>query len=593
MIKRIYFILFKPWPSFSFFLILIAIISSIVPYIQVITINNIVVFLQQRNGVNFNIIISLIIFSLSIFIDLMLKNRNFLTYICKIMEFKIRKRYYKEFIYCVSRNKYERIDDSVYLDNIKNIKDIFEKDMIIPLLNLQRTVVFTASLIVVYIQLGKASILIPLILIIGNYGNYICQKQLSNKEWKAELKNTESHRYLKYLQKLLVDKDKLPELRIYKLNDYLIRKWEKKSRHIVNNDYMLLKDYNKIKYFIFILQVLINMIVYYLLIHSYFNNQIVLGELMGLMILISQIDLEISPLFQRFTTFYIFFKKMSHLLLFIDESEQNNNKNKVELPNIEKSSIIFENVSFKYPNTDRYILKNVSFEIKPQEIISIVGENGSGKSTIVKLLLKLYIPTKGNIYIGEINIQDIPIDVWLRYISVNIQNYIKYEFEVRKNIYISDYKYKDDVNKIYGAAKLSGASEFIESLPQKYKTQLGVKEFEGVNLSGGQWQKIALSRAFFKNSPIIILDEPTSSLDPISEIKIYKKLLNFSKGKTAVLISHRLGTARYADKVIYIYNGKVRNVGKHDYLMEIDKCYKELYESQAKWYLPNKEMNNE
>jgi ABC-type multidrug transport system fused ATPase/permease subunit len=250
--------------------------------------------------------------------------------------------------------------------------------------------------------------------------------------------------------------------------------------------------------------------------------------------------------------------------------------------------IEFINVSFKYPNTDSDILHNLNLTISPQEKIALVGLNGAGKSTIVKLLLRFYDPTEGQILIDGKDIREYDLVNIRKIFGVVFQDFSSYAFTVRENIGMSDYENLNDENRIKYAAEMSSAYEFIKNWEKGFDTYL-TKQFEmdGHELSGGEWQKIALSRAFFKEASIMILDEPSSNLDPEAEYQVFEHFANLCKDKGAIFISHRLSTIVMTDRILVLENGKIIESGSHNELMKINGKYAYLFNLQAEKYRPN------
>lgn len=243
----------------------------------------------------------------------------------------------------------------------------------------------------------------------------------------------------------------------------------------------------------------------------------------------------------------------------------------------------FRNVSFKYPKTDNYILKNVSFKINDGEKISIVGKNGSGKTTIVKLLLRFYDIDEGEILLDGINIKNYDKEEYMKVFSCIFQDFNILSLSVAENISGSE---EYDENRIYDALEKSGAAEFVNKYEKGIETQLNKIIYEdGVALSGGENQKVAIARAIYKKSPMIILDEPTSALDPLAEYEIYNTLHNLIGERTAIYISHRLSSCRFSDKILVFDGGKLIEQGTHDELVKEDKLYRKMWSAQAKYYV--------
>ncbi len=256
----------------------------------------------------------------------------------------------------------------------------------------------------------------------------------------------------------------------------------------------------------------------------------------------------------------------------------------VKVPEKISEGFVFENVSFKYPESDEFVLKELSFYLKGGEKLALVGENGAGKTTLVKLLLRMYKPTSGRILLEGKDIWSFKPSEYQKLFGVIFQDFVKYYFVASENIGVGKVEEVDNRPKIEFAAEKSLAAEVIEQLPDKYDQQLGKRFTGGKDLSGGEWQKIALARAYMKNAEVIILDEPTAALDARAEFQAFQRFTDLTKGKTAVLISHRFSTVRMADRILVLKDGRLLEMGTHDELLESGNLYAELFQFQAKGY---------
>jgi ATP-binding cassette subfamily B protein len=256
-----------------------------------------------------------------------------------------------------------------------------------------------------------------------------------------------------------------------------------------------------------------------------------------------------------------------------------------QVPKTIKTGIEFKNVEFFYQNNIKNVLNCVNFSIKPGEIIALVGENGSGKSTVVKLLTRLYDPQGGGIFLDGQNIKNFKINDFREKISVVFQDHIRYQLSAKENIYLGDIDKKDDIERIKQAAKQTDIDKKLESFPLGYDTILGRWFKGGEELSTGQWQMVAISRAFFRDAEIVVLDEPSSALDPKTETAVFSKLRKLMEGRSALIISHRYSTVRMADKILVLDNGQIIEQGSHEELIKNNGKYSKLYKSQAKGYI--------
>lgn len=245
-------------------------------------------------------------------------------------------------------------------------------------------------------------------------------------------------------------------------------------------------------------------------------------------------------------------------------------------------TVRFEHVSFTYPDGDTPVLNDISFEIRDNEKIGIVGLNGSGKTTLIKLLLRIYKPSSGRITLNGIDIQEIPLRQYINLIGVVLQDYTIFAYSLKENI-VFDGPFNEE--KLLECIEKSGLAGKVESLPRGYDTSI-YRELDdsGVELSGGEAQKLALARALYKEPRLLILDEPTSNMDPLAEYEFFLKLSELAQGKPAVFISHRLSSTRFCDRILVLENGSITEEGTHDELLRKGGVYANLFQAQAKYY---------
>lgn len=244
----------------------------------------------------------------------------------------------------------------------------------------------------------------------------------------------------------------------------------------------------------------------------------------------------------------------------------------------------FRDVSFSYPGSEEKVLDGVSFSIEAGEKMAFVGQNGAGKTTLIKLMLRFYEPDSGQILLDGKDIHTYDKIQYQKLFGVIFQDFIRYEFNVKENIAIGDIEQLDNQPAIEEAARRSLADEVVSEMKNGYDQQLGRRFAKGKNLSGGQWQKIALARAYMKDARIMILDEPTSALDARAEYEAFQRFIGLTKGKTSIIISHRFSTVRMADRILVLRNGRVHEIGTHEDLMRNASLYSELFTLQARGY---------
>jgi ATP-binding cassette subfamily B protein len=243
----------------------------------------------------------------------------------------------------------------------------------------------------------------------------------------------------------------------------------------------------------------------------------------------------------------------------------------------------FEKVTFCYPGSRRRVLDALDFRLQPGERVALIGENGQGKTTLVKLITRLYDPSAGRILLDGVDLRDYSIEDLQSQIGVIFQDFMRYEMTARQNIAVGRVELTPD-GGVRLAARKSLADRFIEKLPKAYEQQLGRRFEGGVDLSGGEWQKIALARAYYRDAQLVILDEPTASLDARSEYEVFQRFAELTQGKIALLISHRFSTVRMADRIVVLENGKIAEQGSHQQLISLGGRYSVMFELQASGY---------
>ena len=276
---------------------------------------------------------------------------------------------------------------------------------------------------------------------------------------------------------------------------------------------------------------------------------------------------------------------LSNLYEFLDlEPKVKEPLHPVSVPQPMQKGILFENVSFKYPASNGKVLEDISLYIEQGEVVALVGENGSGKTTFVKLLCRLYDPNQGTITLDGIDLRHFETVALRHQISVIFQDYVKYHLTARENIWFGNIILPSEHKSIEAAAHYAGADELITGLPKGYETILGKWFEDGEELSIGEWQKIALARAFLRKAQIVVLDEPTSSLDAKTEYEVFKNFRQLLDGRSAILISHRFSTVRMADRIFVFDKGKIKEKGTHEQLMQLGGKYAYYFEKQAQYY---------
>ncbi len=254
------------------------------------------------------------------------------------------------------------------------------------------------------------------------------------------------------------------------------------------------------------------------------------------------------------------------------------------IPKPMQTGIVFNHVSFQYPTGTRKVLEDINMSIRPGEVVALVGENGSGKTTLIKLLCRLYDPTDGNITLDGMDLRQFQTTALRREITAIFQDYVQYHLTARENIWFGNTVLPPDHERVIAAARHSGADDVISALPHGYESILGKSFEDGEELSIGEWQKVALARAFLSDAQIIVLDEPTSSMDAKGEYSVFHNFRKLASGRIAILISHRFSTVRMADRIYVLKDGRIIEGGTHEELVSVGGTYARLFETQAQYY---------
>ena len=402
---------------------------------------------------------------------------------------------------------------------------------------------------------------------------------ISKNEYDILMNRTNYERKSWYISHLLIKDEYIKEVRLFGLSKYLIQQFiELRSRFFKENVDVLKRQYIFSEIYQ-LMNYVISFFIIFLAIYESTQGIILVGTAMTYINTSSKIENAIQNIVSNIFGIYKDSLYIDNIKKYFNYESNKFYGNKT-LKNI--TTIEFVNVSFKYPNREVYAIRNTSFKIKKGEILAIVGENGSGKTTIIKLLNGLYDEYEGNILINGIEIREIDKKSLRNCLATLFQDYNKYQFTIKENIGFGSIDNLDDIEKIKYSAKKGGADQFINCLPNNYTQQVGYWFEGGTQLSGGQWQKLGLSRLFMKNADCLILDEPTASLDPFSELEIFKQLYQNSNEKINIIITHRFINTVFANKIIVLKNGEIIEKGKHDELLKQDGFYKDMFDIQSR-----------
>ncbi|MBR3716216.1 MAG: ABC transporter ATP-binding protein [Clostridia bacterium] len=403
-------------------------------------------------------------------------------------------------------------------------------------------------------------------------------------------RNSKERRQLNYYSDLTINKTTVKEVRLFDLNDTFVDKYNDVFAKYYSGHKKLITAEGIWHIILSFLSTAINCLLFLFIANGVRIGTIAeIGQYSLYSGALNSISGGINTLISTSSTIYEGTLFIENMIIFMNEKKHIvalDEKNTEPVKRGSGHTIEFKNVSFAYPGTEAKVLKNVSFKLEPGDTAVLVGLNGAGKTTLIKLLTRLYDPTEGTIYFDGKDIRTYDPAELYKVFGIIFQDFGKYAFTAGENIAFGEIYREMEEKAIRHAASQSGADDFIEKLPDKYDTPLmRIFEQSGLDLSIGQWQKLSIARAFYRNSDILILDEPTASLDPMAEQEIYNQFDELSKDKTTVFVSHRLSSATTADKIIVLKYGEIIEMGRHDELMAAKGEYYTLFSTQAKRYL--------
>ncbi len=424
-----------------------------------------------------------------------------------------------------------------------------------------------------------------LILILALVPAFLGETHFNERAYSLSLSWTPERRELDYLRYIGASDFSAKELKVFGLSDFLANRF----KFLSDNYYTENKSLTQKRAFWGSLFSLIGTASYYvayvLIIIETITKVISLGDLTFLAGSFERLRFMLQQIMGRFSSIAQSALYLKDLFEFLElEPLIPVTETQRQVPNPIKEGFVFENVGFKYQNQERYAIKNLSFTLHKGEKLALVGENGAGKTTLVKLLARLYDPTEGRILLDGHDLREYNPTQLRNLIGVIFQDFVKFELSASENIAVGNIEERENKTLITEAATKSLANDVVEKLPKKYEQMLGRKFNGGVSLSGGEWQKVALGRAYMRDAQLYILDEPTAALDARAEHEVFERFAELIEGKTAVLISHRFSTVRMADRILVLQNGGLLEIGSHTELLEKDGKYAELFNLQAEGY---------
>jgi len=424
-----------------------------------------------------------------------------------------------------------------------------------------------------------------LMLVAGVIPAFLGESHFAFLGYAKNFRQTPIRRQLDYLRVLGGSKEAAKELKLFGLAPFLTERFSRLSNQIYDEDVALARRRLEAGSFLSMIGTAGYYSAYVFVIWRTISGVLSIGELTFLAGAIQQASSNIQQIFSTVSSIADQALFLTDLIAFFEMRPAITSKpNALPAPRPILSGFEFRNVSFRYPGSPRLVLNGLNFHLHPDERVALIGENGEGKTTIVKLLTRLYDPVEGQVLLDGVDLREYNLEDLYREIGVIFQDFMRYEMTARENIAVGRIEQLDDLPLLSQSAQKSMADEVVGRLPRGYEQMLGRRFDGGVDLSGGEWQKVALARAYLRDAQILILDEPTAALDARSEYEVFQRFAELTAGKMALFISHRFSTVRMADRIVVLENGRIAEDGDHEKLTRLGGRYAEMFEMQAASY---------
>ncbi|HUZ03711.1 MAG TPA: ABC transporter ATP-binding protein [Acidobacteriaceae bacterium] len=423
------------------------------------------------------------------------------------------------------------------------------------------------------------------LLFFGTLPAFLGESHFAFLGYAKNFAQTPLRRQMDYLRQVAGSKEAAKELKLFGLREFFVGRFREFAHTIFRQNVELERRHLIVGAFLSLIGTLGYYAAYAYVLWRALHGNLSIATLYVLISAILQFNSNIQQIFLNSSGIADQALFLTDLIAFFQmEPTVQSKPSAILIPRPIQRGFEFRNVSFTYPGTDRRVLQNFSFHLHPGERVALIGENGQGKTTIVKLITRLYDPTEGQILLDGVDLREYNLEDLCHEIGVIFQDFMRYELPARDNISIGRIEERGNLERIQSAAHLSLADEVIQRLPLRYEQQLGRRFDDGVDLSGGEWQRLALARAYLRDAQLLVLDEPTSALDARSEMQVFERFAELTQGKMALLISHRFSTVKMADRIVVLSGGVLVEEGTHAELIRQGKRYAAMFEMQAASY---------
>jgi ATP-binding cassette subfamily B protein len=599
--------LVAPWPPFALLLIVTTLLGGLIPLLRIRLTTGLINALTAHPAMPSESLFAvlrpylpwLLPLILIMVLNWLIYMDTFQRYLSTVLTERVRERFDEQFLQQALALRLEQFESPATFDTLERAHRAMEFQSVMAnsgvsyrLTTLQRLLSTACGSLAILWALARVSPAIALGLLVGNL--WLIRWNLRAERALIELDYTQAPllRRCDYWRDLLTQRAAATELRLFQLGDYMLQAWRRLTQQRLDE----LSAARRTNFYRRVPSAVANILLYGAVVLGLLavaaQGRLSAGGLVAFLYALQDFRQHVRNNTGRLEVLQRFFSELRYVPAFYALEGEVRDEG-LPAPELRQEAICFEGVGFTYPGSRRPALSDIRLRIQPGERIALVGENGAGKSTLVKLLLGLYQPTEGKITVAGTDLRAIAPQAWRARVGAVLQDYMRYALTARENIGFGRLDKLDDLEAIQTAAQRSSAAAVIHALPKGYETVLGKEFEEGCDLSLGQWQKLALARAYLRDADVLVLDEPASALDALAEQEVYRQFLSLSEGKTVLLISHRLGSARLADRILFLEQGRIVQAGTHAELMAAGGPYADLYAMQAAWYQETGETTND
>ena len=590
-----YRIFIAPWPPFTVFMAVTAVVASVIPSMLVFATSGLIDAVTERartgnfEGESFiGLIVQFLPWMVLMLFVRAVEELSKLDPMHRFMGKQLGLRSMRRLeglLYGKAvATRLEWFEHPRYYDSLQRAVEVMDEQwQSWALLQMQSIVITAAASFGALVALAGVHWSVPLLMLLASGVLLVSHGIQTKRSVDVDYSQTSARRRKEYWEKLLTERPSAAEVRLFDLASHIVASWRKTTFGMLKEKFALRRRNLSIGIPSSLASVALFSIVLVSLVLVANAGGVTAGAIVAYLYITQWYISRISETHWRARQLHDFVAKMQYMPQFL-ELEQADRRGGAQAPSGLQHGVRFEGVDFTFPGSSTPTLKAIDLELRAGETVALVGENGAGKTTLTKLLLGLYEPTAGSIKVDGTDMRDLEQTSWRGRVGAVFQDYMAYAFTARENVGFGRVERIHDLRAIESAALKSGANSVVGGLKSGWETVLG-REFEGGHdLSRGQWQTLAIARLYMRDAELLVLDEPTSALDPLAEVEVYRQFLELSLDKTVLLISHRLGSARLANRVVFLKEGQIVEEGTHDELVAVGGTYAELFEMQAEWY---------